>query len=130
MYMSIPLNMVISMQNCLKKYCHKASCIQKSLKISAFKRKIYTEKEPKIVFTLNQNTHVDAQPIKGFSHLSLVSNSIFHFFVLFTPDCMLLRAGTKILAFLVLICSSGTPVIVVISYRKTSKCVANSPLTP
>ena len=102
MYMSIPLNMVISMRNCLKQYCYKASCIQKSLKISAFKRKIYTEKEPKIVFKLNQNTHVDAQPIKGFSHLSLVSNSIFHFFVLFTPDCMLLRAGTKILAFLVL----------------------------
>lgn len=64
---------------------------------------------------LERGSAVDAQPIKGFSHLSLVSNSIFHFFVLFTPDCMLLRAGTKILTFLVLMCSSGTPVKVVIS---------------
>lgn len=64
---------------------------------------------------LDKGSAVDAQPIKGFSHRSLVSNSIFHFFVLFTPDCMLLRAGTKILTFLVLICSTGTPVKVVIS---------------
>lgn len=41
-------------------------------------------------------TYEDAQPISGFSQRSLVSNSIFHFLVLLTPDCMALRAGTKI----------------------------------
>lgn len=75
----------------------------------------------KVRTMLERGSAVDAQPIKGFSHLSLVSNSIFHFFVLFTPDCMLLRAGTKILTFLVLMCSSGTPVIVVISCGQTRK---------
>ena len=64
---------------------------------------------------LNKGLVVDAQPIKGFSYHSLVSNSIFHFFVSFTPIYMLLQEGTKILTFLVLICSSGTPVNVVIS---------------
>lgn len=61
-------------------------------------------------------TYVDAQPINGFSQRSLVSNSIFHFLVLFTPACMALRAGTKMWTFLVLICSSGTPVKGVMSY--------------
>lgn len=38
----------------------------------------------------------DAQPINGFSQRSFVSHSIFHFFVLLVPDCITLRAGTKI----------------------------------
>lgn len=64
---------------------------------------------------LDKGSAVDAQPIKGFSQRSRVSKSIFHFFVFCTPDCIALRAGTKIRTFLVLICSSGTPVNVVIS---------------
>ena len=91
-----------------------------------FKRKTDTERELKTTLKWKHSTHVDAQPISGFSQRSLVSNSIFHFLVLFTPDCMLLRAGTKILTFRVLMCSSGTPVRVVMSYRKTSKGVSNS----
>lgn len=39
--------------------------------------------------------YVDAQPISGFSQRSLVSKSIFHFLVPWTPDCMEDLAGTK-----------------------------------
>lgn len=39
--------------------------------------------------------YVDAQPIRGFSQRSLVSKSIFHFLVPWTPDCMEDLAGTK-----------------------------------
>lgn len=61
------------------------------------------------------STHVEDQPIRGFSQRSLVSKSIFHLCVFLTPDCMALRAGTKMRTLRVLICSSGTPVTVVMS---------------
>lgn len=60
-------------------------------------------------------SYVEAQPISGFSQRSLVSKSIFHFLVLLIPDCMAVLVGTKMWTLRVLICSSGTPVIVVIS---------------
>lgn len=52
-------------------------------------RRIYYGKKEKIIYD-------DAQPIKGFSQRSLVSHSIFHFFVLFVPDCIAFRADTNI----------------------------------
>lgn len=60
-------------------------------------------------------SYVEAQPIRGFSQRSLVSKSIFHFLVL-APDCMADLAGTKMWTLRVLMCSSGTPVKVVMSW--------------
>lgn len=51
----------------------------------------------------------DAQPIRGFSQRSLVSHSTFHFLVLCVPDCIALRAGTKIRQRRSLNISRGTP---------------------
>ena len=41
----------------------------------------------------NQSTYVDDQPISGFSHRSLVSNSISQRWVLSVPDCMAFLHG-------------------------------------
>lgn len=60
-------------------------------------------------------SYVEAQPIRGFSQRSLVSKSIFHFLLL-APDCMAVLAGTKMWTLRVLMCSSGTPVKVVMSW--------------
>lgn len=62
-----------------------------------------------------QVTYFEAHPINGFSQRSIVSNSICQFFVLNEPDCVAVRAGTKILAFLSLTSQSGTPVVVSIT---------------
>ena len=64
---------------------------------------------------LYQVTYFEAHPINGFSQRSIVSNSICQFFVLNEPDCVAVRAGTKILAFLSLTSQSGTPVVVSIT---------------
>lgn len=69
----------------------------------------------KSTFIIMTPTHEEAQPISWFSQRSLVSKSIFHFWVFLTPDCMALRVGTKIRTLRVLICSSGTPVKAVMS---------------
>ncbi len=69
------------------------------------------------ILIIMMSTHVEAQPISGFSQRSLVSKSIFHFWVFLMPDCMEVRAGTKIRTLRVLICSSGTPVKVVMSWQ-------------
>ena len=61
---------------------------------------------------LNRITYFEAHPINGFSHLSIVSNSKCHFFVLNVPDCIAVLAGTKILALRSLTIQSGTPVVV------------------
>jgi len=58
---------------------------------------------------------LEDHPIKAFSQRSLVSNSIFHFFVLFVPDCIEFLHGLKILTRLLFVCSSGTPEMDVIS---------------
>lgn len=70
---------------------------------------------PYFIHTYHQYTcihptriYLDAHPMRGFSHLSWFSNSSFHSSVLWVPDCIALRAGTKILATL-FICSSGIP---------------------
>lgn len=55
-------------------------------------------------------THDEHQPIRGFSQRSRLSNSILQAWVLLVPDCIALRAGTKIRTRRVLMCSSGTPV--------------------
>lgn len=41
----------------------------------------------------NQSTYVDVQPMSGFSHRSLVSNSISQRWVLSVPDCMAFLHG-------------------------------------
>ena len=69
---------------------------------------------------LYQVTYFEAHPINGFSQRSIVSNSICQFFVLNEPDCVAVRAGTKILAFLSLTSQSGTPVVVSITSWKDS----------
>ena len=56
-------------------------------------------------------TYFEAHPISGFSHRSVVSNSMCQFLVLNDPDCIAFRAGTKILAFRSLTIQSGTPVV-------------------
>ena len=71
-------------------------------------------------------TYVEAQPIRGFSQRSRVSKSIFHFLVFWTPDCIAVRVGTKMRTLRVLMCSSGTPVIVEMSCRKTKESYLRS----
>lgn len=60
-------------------------------------------------FFVEEIIYDDAQPIKGFSQRSFVSHSIFHFLVLFVPDCIALRAGTKMRQRRSLNISRGTP---------------------
>lgn len=63
----------------------------------------------RIIYTIF-STHLELQPIKGFSHRSRVSNSIFQRFVLLVPDCIAFFAGLKILTRRDFTCSSGIPV--------------------
>lgn len=58
----------------------------------------------------NMSTHVDVQPIKGFSQRSLLSNSITQLWVSLVPDCITFLVTLLIFTKRVLTCSSGTPV--------------------
>lgn len=55
-------------------------------------------------------TYVEDHPMRGFSHLSRVSNSNFHLLWPNVPDCIAFFAGRNILALRDFKCSSGTPV--------------------
>lgn len=67
------------------------------------------EKQIRYVSFIYFNTNDDAQPINGFSQRSFVSHSTFHFFPLFVPDCIALRAGMNIRQRRSLNKSRGTP---------------------
>ena len=57
---------------------------------------------------LDRGSALEPQPIVGFSHLSRVSNSIFHFFVFSIPLCIAFFAGRNTRTLRVTMCSSGT----------------------
>merc|ERR1719367_171479 len=69
----------------------------------------------KSITMFDRGSPVEAQPMRLFSHLSLVSNSIFHLLTPAVPDCIAFLAGLNIRTYRSLMCSSGTPETAVIS---------------
>lgn len=74
----------------------------------------------KIKYT-TKKTHVDAQPINGFSQRSRESNSIFQWSKLLVPLCMAFFVGRLIRTRRETVCSSGTPVSGVKSFWNFKK---------